>query len=244
MDIEQLITGHFNETLSEEEEALFQQKFESDASFRALAEQMEIEILAARKAGRKQLKEQFDNWEQTEFLDKTNKQKLPFNNILKLGIAAAVVFAIGIYLLIPASGEDLFVSYYKTYENFEYTVIRNDADVSSSLQAKAYQAYDDGDFEVAKDYFTDYLAGKPDDVPARFFRGICFIEIGQLQAAMADLSSVLNSGDSFYKRPANWYLALVYLKLQNEDHARQLLQELAETSGDYQQQATALLKEL
>ncbi|MEL7146437.1 MAG: hypothetical protein AAFO69_08725 [Bacteroidota bacterium] len=244
MEIEELITGYYNQTLSEAEEAVFQQKFDNDASFRKLSEQMEIEILAARKAGRKQLKAQFDQWEAAAPDGQSVREKRSFAKVLKIAIAAAIVLAVGIYLMAPNADKDLFAGYYTPYENYEYTQTRDESGSVENLKAKAYQAYDEGDFKAAKNYFVEFLAANPNDVPALFFKGICQIETKQWQLALVDLSAVADSKDPFYADAAKWYLALAHLQLEDLPASKKLLNELSSIPGDYQQKAQDLLKAL
>jgi len=246
MDIEELIRGYFNKELNAEEEAVYQKRYENDASFRELADQMEIEILAARNVGRTKLKQKFSQWEEeTENVPEQNAgNQIFFARAWKVGIAAMFVIAFGLYFFFPPPQEDFFLSYYAPYENFEHVPVRDETAGVETSKDQAYAFYDSGEFIAAEKSFSKLLEIDPSDVPARFFRGICSIESSNYENAIVDFDWVANGNVPHYSDAAKWYGALIYIKLKKEQQGIELLQELSSKTGDYQDKARELLEKL
>ncbi|MGB3464491.1 MAG: hypothetical protein WBA74_04445, partial [Cyclobacteriaceae bacterium] len=169
MDTEELIRGYYNNTLTEEQKEEYHSRYNQEDSFRLQANEMEAEILAGREAGRTQLKEKFSQWEadadSIQPVEPATKSSA-LTGWLKYGIAAAILLAVGLYLILPKNQtEDLYSAYFTTYENYEYTTVRDQDTESLSARARAYQYYDDREYDKAIVAFTDLLVEEPKNIP-------------------------------------------------------------------------------
>ena len=79
-----------------------------------------------------------------------------------------------------------------------------------------------------------------------FYYGLSLMASGKQADALPRLTEVVeNAPDENYRHAAIWYLALAYLKTENEDAAFFLLEELKDQTENtfYQKKAKSLLKE-
>ncbi|MEO9805766.1 MAG: hypothetical protein ABJF04_21090 [Reichenbachiella sp.] len=239
-EAEVFIRDYFNGRLSTEENQSFRDRYDNDAEFKVLADQIEVELLGIRSHGREQLKSKFQSWDEeasSEFV----KRPFPF---FKMGIAASLILAF-LYLgkmLLPSNREDLFLAYYHPYENFEYTPTREEVEASSDKH-KAYTEYDAKNYAKAALFFDKVILVDSMDVPAIFFRGLCQIEAQSYEKALSDLMTVIESNDPYYSDAALWYMSLIELKFDRLDKAKRYLERL-HSSKDYQARAHKLLEEL
>lgn len=244
MNTEELIRGYFNKLLDKEQEEEYLTKYKNDEEFKLFADQLEIEILGIREAGRQELKHKFSNWEAQEKSTNNNNQNTTFFNIIKIGIAAILVIAVGLYFYYPTSPEDLFVAHYEPYQNYEYTSTRDEITDSASTKHLAYSNYDTGNFHIALDNFSKLIALNPKNMPAFFFRAMCKIELNNYAEAINDFKVVISSNNEYYADASLWYMALINIKLDSKDDSKILLKKLSSKAGDYQKKAQKLLEEL
>ncbi len=112
----------------------------------------------------------------------------------------------------------------------------------------AYQSlqsnYNAGNYDAAIVQLNNYLKDS-DDPQLRIFRGICLLKRNKISEARVDLKQVSNSENLFWKDHADWYLALSYLKTEQIDEARQLLNRLSiDKNADHHMRAKEILSEL
>lgn len=156
-----------------------------------------------------------------------------------IGIAASIALVATISYLFFFAQPDLYNDYYEAYPNYEVTILRGED--ASNLKETAYLSYDNKKFNEADDLFTQFLEIQ-DDTAARFFRGICRMELGRFEEALTDLESVMER-NAQYAEAGRWYGALCQVQLDNLDAAKLLLQELV-NSEEFGGKAGQLLKDL
>lgn len=156
-----------------------------------------------------------------------------------IGIAASLFLVASLVLYFTRDQTPLFDQYYEVYPNYEVTTVRGEEDPNS--RERAYIAYDMGDYAGAIAAFSelDSLSG-----PDYFFRAICFIQLEDYEAALDDLSTSSVKADKNYSKAAQWYTALIYLKLENEQDAIPLLQSLSEGNSEFAEASSELIGQL
>ncbi len=156
------------------------------------------------------------------------------------GISASLILLVGVvYIFSTGNDGSLYGEYYESYPNYEMTITRGEEDLSTIQQA--YQAYDTKDFTKAERLFTDFL-NEESNVPAQFFLGMSRMELEKFDQAIDAFEQVIGSeGD--YRDAALWYAALASIKLENQQAAIQLLDQLSD-SKEYRIQANDLKSEL
>lgn len=183
-----------------------------------------------------------------ELAGKTTSVRPFLGRRLVLGIAAAVIILLaGIWILQPQRTEsnDLFAENFQAYPAPAH--LRGETNENQSWET-ARTAYIQEDYTQAAQQFEALLA--LDSIPqavylVHFYAGISQLaEIPpKLPGAIGHLQYVAAT-DSDYYQPAQWYLALAYLKNGEEQKAKVLLEKMV-AEGSYRKDAIeALLKEL
>ncbi len=233
MNDQDLIRGYFNDSLSESERISFEKKYNQENEFRKLADDMELEILAFRSLEREQTRTKFAQWEN----EVTSTKSITWKS-WKVWSAAAVLILVGtLTFRLYTNSVDLYQEYYNTYENFEVTALRNQSN-ELTIREKAYFLYDQKSYEEAISTFNQIVSPAESD---HFFIAMCHMELGQWEQSEKILTQI-HQLDFSYQQAAKWYLALVYLQLDQVDDCINMLQSLKE--GEFSDQAQQLLKEL
>lgn len=158
-------------------------------------------------------------------------------------VAAAIVLLLSFFLLVPRtppSGQELFAA---TYERPLASVMRG-ADGFEAYKS-AQIAYAEGDFTTAANQYETALQNAlfPAKDEARFYLAIAQMELGQNEAAFNNFSQLSNSPE--YGQMAAWYDALLSLKSDQLEVAKQKLSTIAQSQGHfYQSPAQQLISEL
>lgn len=139
-----------------------------------------------------------------------------------------------------ADPEKLYLSYYEPYPNIVNPIKRSE----SKLNDDALSYYEQGDYTTAASIFESELIQQPNEDYLLFYWGLCNLELGELNQATSLLKKIPPAADSRFYSPAQWYLALAYLKADNVDQAKIQLQTIVESGGDYKNKAQELLDDL
>ena len=173
---------------------------------------------------------------------------IPMHRKNMFWVAAAVVslFIVSAVFLFRSATPDptiLFEAYYQPYPNVFDPTVRGEPD-TLSLNAKAFRAYDRGDYADAAEYFRQ-AAGADDESE----RDVALLYLANSYLAMDSAAAAKNilvqiNDESHVSDQAKWYLALTYLKLDNPNESKKILDKLTNDSSSYRNKATQLLQEI
>ena len=242
---QEFIRDYYNQKLDDDQRLEFERRYREDAEFKAMADEIELDVVAIRESGREQLKQKFTSWDQQAGNETTELKQVQFS-AWRIGIAASLFLAAGLYFyfMAPKSGDELYATYYEPYQNFEYTAVRDEVPDSLLLKYRAFANYDTGNYKEALVHFDKMVELDPDNVPIRFFRAMCLFERIEYEQALKEFQQVAASDHVYYADAAIWYAALIHLRHEKYDKVRVFLNDLSSRTGDYQQRAKQLNREL
>jgi tetratricopeptide (TPR) repeat protein len=113
------------------------------------------------------------------------------------------------------------------------------SDRSESVRRLAHQAYSRADYRRAEELFGQL---RP-DAESYFYAGVSQYFLGDHQKALFSLDRAMEL-DQRWEPPALWYRASAFLKLGQEERARQTLSQLVQGDHEYRQKGLDLLKKL
>jgi tetratricopeptide (TPR) repeat protein len=164
---------------------------------------------------------------------------------LKLAYGVAMVFFVGIvsvlYLGRETANEKLFAEYYEPYPNLASSVR---GELAEGKLQHALQQYDAGDFKAALKFLQEILAAEPENTMAQFYAGVCYLKLKDAERAITSLQQVIAQQDQRLMEPAEWYLALAYLRKNDVAPARMTLNGIIAKEHAYREQARQLLERL
>jgi len=98
-------------------------------------------------------------------------------------------------------------------------------------------------YTEAIDIFNTILIQYPEDINAKFYKGICYFELKKFEKAISNFNLVLNDTINIFNQEANWKKALSLINT-NKDEGIKLLIEIQNEAGFYSQKAILKLEEI
>ncbi|MCB0806528.1 MAG: hypothetical protein KDC05_12075 [Bacteroidales bacterium] len=105
---------------------------------------------------------------------------------------------------------------------------------------EAFQFYQQNDFKNALKYFN----ALENQITARFYSGICYIELEQFNEAIQSFEYVINDKDNLFVEQAEWYMGLIYLMNNQKTDAVAQFDKISNSESYYSNQAKEILKYL
>ncbi|MEN8230739.1 MAG: hypothetical protein ABFS38_21460 [Bacteroidota bacterium] len=148
--------------------------------------------------------------------------------------ALALLVAIGLASVLgrPLSNNDLFVKYMKPYE----LVLTNrtlDDNVIKETLSNAEIAYLQGDFETAIFWYNEALEKNSEKIEAEFGMGVSNMRLSEYLDANESFSKVIQHNDNLFIQKAEWFQAGCFLAMNETEHARRQLEQIAIDANHY-----------
>jgi TolA-binding protein len=171
---------------------------------------------------------------------KFDKRKYMIRIIGLIAAALITVFVV-IKALIPSSDpERLYKVYYEPF-NVVSPVTRSRNTQISDQFVRAIEMYKQGKYQEASAGFFDIMQKDTSLIAPCFFGGITQMELGHYSKAITLLSDVIKQSQE-YRKEAQWYLGLSYLKTGDKTKTIGCFENLAVSEGYYQVRAKKLLR--
>lgn len=154
-----------------------------------------------------------------------------------LAVAASITLIIGGYWLFqPLGTEDLYAKYFIADPGLP-TVM---GDVGSTYEFNdAMVDYKMKNYDTAIEKWKTLLEKHPESDTLNYYLGMAYLNKGQDQKSLSFLKKKSVAGSTVFKNGAQWYEALILIKKDEVQQAKQLLEKLPESEP-----VKALLKEI
>ena len=174
------------------------------------------------------------------------RNKKSSKRVLRYAVAAsvAVVISLGTYsLFFKKIPDNKIVSQF--YKPYDVTLVNRSAnnDLDVTLRS-ALLKYENREYTEAIKLFQKALEINPKMVASNLYTGISYFEIQKYRKADKSLSKVIEQNDNLYIEQAEWYLGFCYLKLNENEKAREQFAKLASKYGYYQKDARKILRKI
>lgn len=235
MDKEELLERYFERQLSVDEQKIFQNYLDSDASF---AEEFSFQ---------KNVKQAITLNERTELKQKLQSfehSKKAKSSSLKWLVAASIVILLGggfWFINQSPNTIDLYNEYYQSYPNVVAPTVRGEN--KTDLKSMAFYEYDSRNYQKAYELFSNLYVTNKEDY-ALFYSSLSLIELDKPKEAIALMDAFDLNKNNRFTPFFKWYKSLSYLKIGEKEKAIELLQSLSENQNPQQAQARKLLDDL
>lgn len=192
-------------------------------------------------------------FELREILDKQKNDffiRDPFHSfrkdLLKTWHLAAASFSLilvvgGLWYILsnkPYSTEKLVTKYYKPAHPIQQ--VRSVEISSGDALSEAFKHYKNNDFNHALKYFNSL----DNQITAKFYSGVCYIELEEFDRAIESFTFVVNDKDNLFVEQADWYLGLIYLMNNQRQLAISQFELIGNGDSYYASQAEEIIKYL
>ena len=154
----------------------------------------------------------------------------------------ALIFVLGglWYILINKTSltEQLAIKYYKPA--YPILQIRSGEVAAEEGLKEAFKLYKENNYKNALIYFKN-IETQP---AARFYSGICYIELNQFDDAIEAFKKVVGANNSLFVEQAEWYLGIIYLMNKQKKDAVKQFTRISYSESYYKDQASEILKHL
>jgi len=241
MEKETLLSKYFEGSLSAKEQTSFETYLEEDEGFRLQFELEKDVQMAVRDTERDALKKKLQDFESERSVPSATKNL--FWTPLRIAASIAILFGASWFVFNSDifAPTDLYASNYEKYPNTAYTITRGDTS-DTSLERKAFEAYERDDFGKAITYLID-LKGKTGLDYVDFYLGQAYLANGDAKKA-AVVFEKISTVNSDFRAEALWYNALAQLKLKENFKAITILETLVAEGSFKKEKAENLLKNL
>jgi len=154
--------------------------------------------------------------------------------------AAAAAVTLVVWLSWPP-GADALYDRYRVFPEAAFALKSGNTSAAQNLNA-ASKSFNAKDFVPALSVLNAHLSATPDDLEARFFAGLCQLELGQFAASEATFRQII-SPENVWSGEARWYLALTYLREKKREQCKEILGQIP-PSDAHHAAAQELLKKL
>lgn len=235
MDKDLLIQKYLKRTLTKVEQANFDKLMEKDSEFKNEVAFLEDFHKVAEAEGEDHLRNLLSDFE-TEYQPyKKSSRTLWY-------VAASVIALLGMAyfftIMQPTTSENLFADNFKPYKNVVHPVVRG-AQVLDQ-KTKAFSTYNNRNYEEAILRF-EALYNQTGTPYYLFYQANAFLANNQVEEAIPLLEKHLETDDSL-KDKTPWYLAMAYLKLQDNENARRYLKIVVDNQTYRNKKAQELLE--
>ncbi len=181
-------------------------------------------------------------------LKKESKTNYLFFHRYKWGIAASILLLVsmGIIWMWSNKGmnsEDLYVAYYEPYQTTQLT---RSTTSMNELNRNIIEQYDNKNYSEVITLIESNLDSFSNKATMQLLLGNCYLNVvpSQMDKSISLFQQLANQEGKLYTNAANWYLAMTYLKAQQQEKAIPILKQLAKKGvGKYPKLAQQLLSE-
>ena len=235
--------------LAPEEEEKFRQQRLIDSDLAQEVKKRKLMLGGLEMLGNQQTKERLKEVSKRVFKEKQENlpKELKRSRTLFLWTAAAaaivILCIIGWQIFYPSNinPEKLFAESYQPYiEDFGS---RGANTTNEYLQAGEY--YQQKNYAAAIPLLQNILKDDPQNNEVELVLGDCLLSSNRVEEAISHFNTVLDRKTNLYSDPAQWFLALCYLKQNNIEECKRILKSQTEdSSADFYEEAKELLSKL
>lgn len=216
-----LIEKYFQGKLDRDELQLFNQKLQQDPSFEEEFRDMKLIRDAVKESSRVRALDILQNTEANLTNQETTKINVSMKRLVSIAASLLIVATVSYFAFSGGTGaltgEEVYSAYYEPYTNIVSGQERGTTIELTTLTARAYNAYDIGDYSTSADLFANLLASEK-SAANYLYSGIANLEAGNLDMAKNNLNTVMNNFTEL-KEQAQWYLAMTLFKEGSENEA-------------------------
>ena len=140
--------------------------------------------------------------------------------------------------------EELYLSYYQPYPNIVAPIERSEEREKET--DRAFRLYEKGHYMEAVAAFEKALLakGEKESAALNFYYALSLLKNGEEEKAISLLNELKTEGGGRFAEPSFWYLGLAYLKKEDKKSARQVFEQIANSSSAYRNKARKIMDEL
>ncbi|MFC4721379.1 tol-pal system YbgF family protein [Geojedonia litorea] len=236
MDKDELIANYFLGNLTPDEEQKFEYLMQTDTDFKKDVEFQSQVKDAIFRHERHNLKQRLQDVEKDLIPKNTNK--------IKWLVAAAILISLSVgYYIFDSSYTytELYAIYFEPAPNIVHPIVRDG--IEDNDETKAFVAYQKQDYKLAAQLF-DKVFQDTKTSEILFYEAISLMEINNIDQAIEKFE-IHKKYNDLLSNKTHWYMALAYIKQNNIEKAKDVLNLIINNQESYNyKKAKELLRKL
>jgi tetratricopeptide (TPR) repeat protein len=155
---------------------------------------------------------------------------------------AAIITSLILFTGKSLTSEEVVNQYYQAYEAPSFQ--RSSSTDTNSDYILGLKYYNAQDYRNAASQFAKVLENNPDDMQTHLLSGVSKMEENKYNDAKRSFTTVIDDKDNLFIESAKWYLALCYLKTEENTKASELLVSIRKEGGLYRREAKKILRKI
>lgn len=231
---------HGNLSVAEREQ--FEAEMSTDEHLR---EEVELHRKLVSSVETESLRQLLEQIHEENFESETKVVSLPRRrSYFPMAIAASVALLIlagwWIFNLQTSSPESVYAAYFTPAEGLPTTLGYS----TNTDFAEGMVSYKLEEYAEALEYWQPLVEADPTNDTLNYYVGVAFLADEQSDSAIDYLTTVVSNEQSSFRTSAQWYLALSYLKTNQGEQAKPLLEDLADRDNPYQSRSSEILQKM
>lgn len=140
------------------------------------------------------------------------------------------------------TNDEIFNMYYQSYE--ANGIVRSASTNIDQDLSDALALYNDKKYNDALVLFNQILDKDYSNISVHLYAGISNMESFSYKKAIESFQLIIDHQNNLYVEQAEWYMAICYLKMYQNDVAKSMFEKIAYEDSSYQEQAKDILKKL
>ncbi|MGY0391863.1 tetratricopeptide repeat protein [Bizionia sp. KMM 8389] len=233
-----LLYYYFSNSLTKEQEHVFNERLKTDADFKLQFEFEKNLKAVIKNEESKKLKVKLQGYENE--LQAKNK---PTYNYKYLAVAASLLILFGWFgynTLFSTDYSNLYATNYNEYPNTVYTITRSEDE--NTLERQAFVAYETQNYRIALQKF-DSIPEREQKEYVKFYKAQAYLGLNETKKAEQLFLEIIKA-DTKFVAEASWYMALIAIKDSQKEKAKVYLKKLTRNYSYNKEKAEALLEAL
>ena len=169
-----------------------------------------------------------------------------FKRVLYVSTAAVVSLTMTVFMLTHGikhtSGTELYAQYFKPAEiNMSF---RAGSSVGDHELRSAMLLYENKNYEEAVKLFEKILSKDNSRIGLNLYSGISHMEVKEYSEANKRFEKIIDHKANAFVESAEWYLGLCYLKMNDEQKAKNIFADIANSESYYNKEAKSILRKM
>lgn len=159
------------------------------------------------------------------------------------GIAAAIVLTLVVGTLLifglqDKNPQNLFASYYQPDD--AVMIVRSGSNPEDIDLKEALLAYHEKNYDNA----IELLDKQENNILAKYYLGLSYLETDKISKAISTFKAIIDHNNNLFVEQAEWYLALCYVKNDQEEEAKIWFEKIANSESIFNDKAKRVLKNM
>jgi tetratricopeptide (TPR) repeat protein len=157
-------------------------------------------------------------------------------------VGVAIITSLILFTGKTLTSEEIVNQFYQAYEAPSFQ--RSSSTDTNSEYILGLKYYNAQDYRNAASQFAKVLEKNPNDMQTHLLSGVSKMEEKKYNDAKKSFTTVIDDKDNLFIESAKWYLALCYLKTEENDRASELLGSISKEGGLYRREAKKILRKI